>query len=360
MIRPLYVLPGSTRGGVHRSAQRVLAHLAHLRPALCQPGAHVFAGDHHLEHRHMQVGLPTPWDAAPALQQWTDAVCAHARALGDVTIIVGYYGTTGGFVAAAAARLLGLPCAIALRGNDIDRDLFDAARLPRLRFAIERATRISTVSREMARKVVAWFDRPARWLPNGVDPTQFFPDPDGAVGFRAQHGLDERPILGLFGEFKPKRGLDRLGAWRSALARYQLILVGHVRPAVRALVPPACMHVPYLEDVTALRGAYSACAAVLQPSHHDGMPNVVLEAMACGCPALASPVGGLPDIIQPGQNGQLCATDADWRAALDKGPDPDWGIAARTTMRTAIEEAQDHEAWLADTIGAYAARSASA
>jgi glycosyltransferase involved in cell wall biosynthesis len=50
---------------------------------------------------------------------------------------------------------------------------------------------------------------------------------------------------------------------------------------------------------------YSAADVVIAPSNEDNLPNVVLEALACGTPCVAFDIGGLPDMIDHQQNGYL-------------------------------------------------------
>jgi glycosyltransferase involved in cell wall biosynthesis len=50
---------------------------------------------------------------------------------------------------------------------------------------------------------------------------------------------------------------------------------------------------------------YAASNLLVLPSESEGSPNVILEAMAAKLPVVATAVGGVPEIIQSGENGML-------------------------------------------------------
>jgi glycosyltransferase involved in cell wall biosynthesis len=61
----------------------------------------------------------------------------------------------------------------------------------------------------------------------------------------------------------------------------------------------------YVESEARLCQLYSASNALLVCSFEDNLPNTVMEAMSCGCPAVSFDVGGCPDLIDSGINGYL-------------------------------------------------------
>src|SRR6185295_11056029 len=84
-----------------------------------------------------------------------------------------------------------------------------------------------------------------------------------------------------------------------------LLLAGEM-PDV--LMPGNVVQLGKLDDREKLNLVYSASDALLFPSRQDNLPNVLLESLFCGTPALAFSVGGVPEIIQHGVNGLLADT----------------------------------------------------
>jgi glycosyltransferase involved in cell wall biosynthesis len=63
-----------------------------------------------------------------------------------------------------------------------------------------------------------------------------------------------------------------------------------------------------LRDDTSLVSAYSCCNIVCIPSLCDNLPNVALEAQACGKPIVCFATGGMIDIVTHGKNGLVCTS----------------------------------------------------
>ena len=61
----------------------------------------------------------------------------------------------------------------------------------------------------------------------------------------------------------------------------------------------------FVEDERLKVLAYSAADLFVHPAQVDNLPNVVIEAIACGTPVVGLPIGGVPDMVVPGVTGWL-------------------------------------------------------
>ena len=170
-------------------------------------------------------------------------------------------------------------------------------------------------------------------IPNGVDPARF--DPAPAVD-RATLGIPPAAILTLYvGRFDPQKGLDILLNAAAEVARvrtdWHLALAG-AGPLEAALrrqasgLPELRGRVHWLgrrDDVPAL---LRTADLLVLPSRWEGMPNVVLEAMAASCPVIGTRVEGTEDLVIPEQTGWLVPPGAVGplaEALIAAGADPD-------------------------------------
>ena len=178
----------------------------------------------------------------------------------------------------------------------------------------------------------------------GVDTELFTPDRRSALLRRQWHVCDKRPAVIYVGRLSKEKGLDLLRGVTSAMHRrgveHRLVLVGDgpYRRELQAQLPDA-VFTGTLAPSEVATGLASA-DIFLFPSDTDSAGNVVLEAQACGLPAIVSDRGGPHEYIRPGATGTVCTggdADAFGHAAAQLLRDP---IRRRTMAGAARRHAE--------------------
>ena len=139
---------------------------------------------------------------------------------------------------------------------------------------------------------------------------------------RARLGLDRRADILLYvGRFAVLKGIDILvgamGHLGDIMPELRLLLVGGDGPgAASTLAVEAQVRELKIQDRVSIVGRidpsdlpyyYSAADLLVLPSHYESFGLVVLEALACGTPVLATPVGAVESVIIAGLNGAIVA-----------------------------------------------------
>lgn len=223
--------------------------------------------------------------------------------------IWGHYVAHAGFLATWFGARQRIPVVLAARGNDIDRELFPPGDFGRLEWCLRKCQLIVAVSRDLASKIETLVDRRAVVLPNSVDSERFQPGPRDAA-LRARLGIDASDaVLGFSGELRAKKGLPfLLQTFRETLQRQptRLLLIGEVRNQDRGeyerlTADPAINEriilTGHLEEPGLVAEHMRLADVMLFPSLWEGMPNSLLEAMACGVPVIASDAGAIPEVL---------------------------------------------------------------
>ncbi len=224
------------------------------------------------------------------------------RYRGKVDVVLGSWAYPDGFAAVIAARMLGVPCVVKLHGSDINVMARRAAPRRMTAWALGRAARVVAVSRALADEVVALGVPRERIavVMNGVDAELFHPRDRAAA--RRELGLPDGPLALYVGNLKTDKGvLDLASAWDTVVrerpdARLAIVGGGPARGELEARLPAgATLFGP--QPLAAIPTWLAAADLLVLPSHAEGTPNVVLEALACGRRVVASAVGGIPDLI---------------------------------------------------------------
>jgi glycosyltransferase involved in cell wall biosynthesis len=168
---------------------------------------------------------------------------------------------------------------------------------------------------------------------NGIDLTTFTPRPDARNDSRRDLGIPENAwVVGTVGRLAPEKDQATLVKAMAPLLgeRGFLVIVGDgpERGALQAVIREANVerHVRMTGVRSDVARLLSALDAFALPSRTEGLPLVLLEAMACELPVVATSVGGIPDLVVSGVTGLLvpprdaAALRAALRSLMDNPP----------------------------------------
>lgn len=135
--------------------------------------------------------------------------------------------------------------------------------------------------------------------PSGVDENEFVP-----------RFLDKKKkIMLLCGSISHKKGCHTIleAARQIQEPNVEFWFLGEVSPEMNTLMknkPRNCFHIPF-QRRDLLPGLYNQASAFLLPSYEEGLPKVILEAMACGLPVVTTAEAAGEDLVNEGESGFL-------------------------------------------------------
>lgn len=195
------------------------------------------------------------------------------------------------------------------------------------RTAYENADGIIAVSESMRRDVIALYGISAdrvRVIHNGIDPDEYRPDASPETLRRLGIDLD-LPIVLFVGRITRQKGILHLvRAIPFLRPGMQVVLCAgapdtpeigaEMESLVEGVGQDARVPVRWIREMLSKRdiiALYAHAEVFVCPSVYEPFGIINLEAMACETPVVASAVGGIPEIVVPGETGLLVPLDAE-------------------------------------------------
>ncbi|QDU36088.1 Putative teichuronic acid biosynthesis glycosyltransferase TuaC [Maioricimonas rarisocia] len=239
----------------------------------------------------------------------------------DFDLIDAHWVYPAGVMGTMLGRQFGKPVVMTGRGEDMRCFPKNQLMGPQIRKALARGTRFIAVSGEIAGLMEengAPSDR-IRVIPNGVDCGKFRPgDPKQC---RTELGLPQDvPIVVSVGDLLEAKGFHLLIEAAANLTcngqPVHVVLVGgpgrfgrdytrEIRSLVEACGMQDRVHLAGRQPHDELWKWYSAADLFALLSSREGSPNVLMEALACGTPAIGTPVGGIAEVLADDRLGEV-------------------------------------------------------
>jgi len=204
-----------------------------------------------------------------------------------------------------------LPVITTLHGTDITLVGADRSYLPITKYALEQSDGVTAISNYLKQATIEHFgfDR-IEVIPNFVCPSEYKPKIDCEL--RESLSPDGLPVMVHVSNFRPvKRPVDCIEILARVLKKTKahLVMVGDGSERTNCIHRAKCLGV---SDYCAFVGKQPnivdyLCASdlLLLPSDQESFGLAALEAMAVQVPVIATRVGGLPEVVDDGENGFL-------------------------------------------------------
>jgi teichuronic acid biosynthesis glycosyltransferase TuaC len=321
LVTPIFPIPAQPYRG-HSVYEIVLAlskrvDVNVLCPSPCYPKWFQPSYDYrHPDLSYSPPGVVTTYFEYPALPGLTRCIngLVCARYLEPYLrehspdVVCNFWLYPDGYASVTAANKLGIPTVVGSIGSDLNRFADPASRwLTRL--AMERAAFVVTKSEQLRQRAIHMGINASkvRTIRNGCNSSVFHLGDRSAA--RAGLAVDDKAELVLFvGRLDAAKGIDELLDAFASLAGHRpnlrLAYVGdgpggeHLRSRAKQLA---------LENRIIMNGACTsqkvahwliAANVLALPSYNEGYPNVVIEALSCGRPVIATNVGGIPELVK--------------------------------------------------------------
>lgn len=228
----------------------------------------------------------------------------------DFDLIDAHYFYPDGIAAVMLGKRLKKPVIITARGTDLS--LIPKYRLPRamIQWAVREAAAMITVCAALKTTLVELGadDRKVTVLRNGVDLVRFAPGDRDTQ--RRGLNLTTRTLLSV-GHLIERKGHDIVIKALALMENTHLLIVGAgpeeaaLRRIAADLGVASRVRLVGAVEQQALKDYYGAADALVLASSREGWANVLLEAMACGTPVVASDVWGTPEVVAAPEAGVL-------------------------------------------------------
>lgn len=260
-----------------------------------------------------------------------------------------------GFVGRVAAWFAGVPVILHTFHGHVFRGYFSPLKT-QLFILLERLTArmsdtIITLTEGLRRELAEEYHiaRKGRItvLPLGLDLDVFANQPRKAGTFRAAWGIPtDVPLIGIVGRITPIKNhplfLEATARLKGDLPNAHFVIVGdgEIRAEIEAIVDSLGLRdsVTFTGWTRDLPPVYGDLDVLVISSLNEGTPVTVIEALAAGCPVVATAVGGLPDLLDGGKLGKLVQPEnaealcAGIYATVTQPPDSDAAANAQAVM----------------------------